>query len=98
MRKLRSLGWLSLLLFFSPAMKAQQTFPVNGITDPREGYFAFTNATIVKDGQTTLKNATMIIRKGKIVSVGTNITVPKEAVVINCSGKFIYPSLVDIYS
>ena len=98
MRKLRSLGWLSLLLFFSPAMKAQQTFPVNGITDPREGYFAFTNATIVKDGQTTLKNATMIIRKGKIVSVGTNVTVPKEAVVINCSGKFIYPSLVDIYS
>ena len=98
MRKLRSLGWLSLLLFFSPAMKAQQTFPVNGVTDPREGYFAFTNATIVKDGQTTLKNATMIIRKGKIVSVGTNVTVPKEAVVINCSGKFIYPSLVDIYS
>ena len=98
MRKLRSLGWLSLLLFFSPAMKAQQTFPVNGITDPREGYFAFTNATIVKDGQTTLKNATMIIRKGKIVSVGTNVTVPKEAVLINCSGKFIYPSLVDIYS
>ena len=98
MRKLRSLGWLSLLLFFSPATKAQQTFPVNGVTDPREGYFAFTNATIVKDGQTTLKNATMIIRKGKIVSVGTNVTVPKEAVVINCSGKFIYPSLVDIYS
>ena len=98
MRKLRSLSWLSLLLLFSIVMKAQQTFPVNGVADPRESYFAFTNATIVKDGQTTLKNATLIIRKGKIVSVGTNLTVPKEAVVINCSGKFIYPSLVDIYS
>src|SRR6185503_11898602 len=85
MRKLRSLSWLSLLLLFSIVMKAQQTFPVNGVADPRESYFAFTNATIVKDGQTTLKNATLIIRKGKIVSVGTNLTVPKEAVVINCS-------------
>jgi imidazolonepropionase-like amidohydrolase len=98
MRKLRSLSWLSLLLLFSPFLNAQQTFPVNGVVDPREEYFAFTNATIVKDGQTTLKNATLIIRKGKIVSVGTNVTVPKEAVTINCSGKFVYPSLIDIYS
>ena len=98
MRKSRSLSWLSLLLLFYSAMNAQQTFPVNGVADPREIYFAFTNATIVKDGQSTLKNATLIIRKGKIVSVGTNVSVPKEAVVVNCSGKFIYPSLIDIYS
>lgn len=98
MRKLRSLSWLSLLLLFSLAMNAQQTFPVNGVADPREYYFAFTNATLVKDGQTTLKNATLIIRKGKIVNVGTHVTIPKEAVVVNCSGKFIYPSLIDIYS
>src|SRR5260221_14277716 len=98
MRKLRSLSWLSLLLLFSPAMNAQQTFPVNGVADPRESYFAFTNATIVKDGQATLKNATLIIRKGKIVSMGTNITLPKETVVVDCSGKYIYPSLIDIYS
>ena len=24
--------------------------------------------------------------------------VPKDAVVINCSGKYIYPSLIDIYT
>ncbi|MGC4036648.1 MAG: amidohydrolase family protein [Chitinophagaceae bacterium] len=98
MRKLRSLYWLSLLLLFSEAMQGQQTFPVNGVVDPREGWFAFTNATIVKDGQTTLKNATLIIHKGKIASIGTNLTVPKEAVTIDCNGKFIYPSLIDIYS
>jgi len=68
MRKLRSLTGVSLLLLFSLAVNAQQTFPVNGVADPRESYFAFTNATIVKDGQTTLKNATLVIRKGKIVA------------------------------
>ena len=79
-------------------VKAQVTFPVNGITDPRTGCYAFTNATIVKDGQTTLNNATLVIRDGRITGVGTNASVPKDAVVINCKGKYIYPSLIDIYT
>ncbi len=78
--------------------KAQVTVPVNGITDPRTGCYAFTNATIVKDGQATLSNATLVIRNGRIMEVGTNAAVPKDAVVINCTGKYIYPSLIDIYS
>jgi len=77
---------------------AQVTFPVNGVADPKVKCFAFTNATIVKDVQTTLTNATLVIREGKIVSVGTSVTIPKDAVVVNCSGKFIYPSFIDIYS
>ncbi|MCW3118017.1 MAG: amidohydrolase, partial [Chitinophagaceae bacterium] len=84
MRKLSSLSWLALLLLFSPTIHAQQTFPVNGVTDPRTGSYAFTNATIVKDGQTTLNNATLVIREGKVIVAGTNVTIPKDAVVINC--------------
>ena len=60
--------------------------------------YAFTNASIVKDAQTTLQNATMVIRQGKIVAVGNNIAIPKDAVVIDCSGKYIYPAFIDIYS
>src|SRR5678815_2258958 len=70
--------------------KAQVTFPVNGVSDPRTGCYAFTNATIVKDGQATLKNATLVIRDGRITSVGGNASIPKDAVVINCAGKYIY--------
>lgn len=77
---------------------AQETFPVNGTTDPREGYYAFINATIVKDAQTTLQNAVLVIKQGKIVSAGTNVAVPKEAVVIDLKGKYIYPSFIDLYS
>lgn len=87
-------GSLALCIF----AKAQVTFPVNGVSDPRSGCYAFTNATIVKDGQTTLNNATLVIRDGKIIGVGANASIPKDAVVINCSGKYIYPSLIDIYT
>ena len=77
---------------------AQETFPVNGVTDIRNDYFAFTNATIVKDPQTILQNATLVIKQGKIISVGTNISVPKDAAVIDCKGKYIYPSFIDLFS
>ncbi|MFI5185970.1 MAG: amidohydrolase family protein [Chitinophagales bacterium] len=85
-------------LLFCIFAKSQVTFPVNGITDPRTGCYAFINATIVRDGQTTLKNSTLIIRDGKIAAVGASSAVPKDAVVINCSGKYIYPSFIDIYT
>lgn len=79
-------------------LSAQETFPVNGVADKRDGCYAFTHATIVKDGQTTLQDATLIIRKGKIVSTGANAGIPKDAVVIDCKGKYIYPSFIDAYT
>lgn len=77
---------------------AQETSPVNGVADIRDRVFAFTNATIVKDAGTTLTNASLVIKKGRIVAAGNNISIPADAVVINCSGKYIYPSFIDIYS
>ncbi len=76
----------------------QVTFPVNDVAEPKEGCYGLTHATIVKDAQTTLTDATMLIRKGKIVEIGTKVTLPKDAVVIDCKGKYIYPSFIDIYS
>ena len=77
---------------------SQATFPENGVVDPRRGSYAFTNATIVKDATTTLNNATLLIKDGKIISVGTSTKVPAGAVEIDCKGKFIYPSFIDIYA
>src|SRR5688572_17640926 len=77
---------------------AQTTFPVNGIADPKDGSYAFTNATIVKDAATTIQKGTLLIREGKIVAAGADISIPKDAVVIDCEGKYIYPSFIDIYS
>ncbi len=85
-------------LLFASLLQAQETFQVNGVGDKRDGCYAFTNATIVKDAQTTLTNATLVIRDGKIVSVGNGVTIPKDAVVVDCKDKYIYPSFIDIFS
>lgn len=85
-------------LLFPAALLAQQTFPVNGVADPRTNCYAFTHATLVKDPQTTLTDATLVIRDGKIVAAAPGVPVPKDAVVVDCKGKYIYPSFIDIYS
>ncbi len=79
-------------------VQAQETFPVNGVADKRQDCFAFTNATIVQSSTSILQKATLVIKDGKIVAVGTTVSIPKDAVVIDCSGKFIYPSFIDIYT
>ncbi|MCC6286844.1 MAG: amidohydrolase family protein [Chitinophagaceae bacterium] len=94
----RILSFLAILFMLHEQISAQQTFPVNAVADERLGYYAFTNATVVKDAKTTLQNAVVIIKKGKIIAAGSNIPVPKEAVIIDCKGKYIVPSFIDIYS
>ena len=95
---LLGLVWMAGLLSTALPSNAQVTFPENGVADTRHGHFAFTNATIVKDGSTTLSKATLIIKDGKIVAVGNNLKVPSSAVEIDCQGKYIYPSFIDIYA
>ena len=94
----RTLPLLLFLLSLSLIASAQTTFPVNGVADPRQHCYAFTHATIVKDGQSTLTNATLVIRDGLIVGAGAGLAIPADAVVVDCSGKYIYPSFIDLYS
>ncbi len=77
---------------------AQETFPRNNVADQREGLYAFTNVTIYKSWNEKLDDATMVIRKGKIMAIGLGIAVPDGAVVLDVAGKTIYPSFIDIYS
>jgi imidazolonepropionase-like amidohydrolase len=86
------------VLALSLAGRAQTTFPLNDVADPKYSHYAFTNATIVKDANTTITNATMVIKDGKIVAVGQGLKVPAGAIEVNASGKYIYPSFIDIYS
>nr|WP_319510711.1 amidohydrolase family protein [uncultured Draconibacterium sp.] len=78
--------------------EAQDLSPVMGVGDERAEVYAFTHATVVVDYQTTLKDAVLIIQKGKIMDVGKNLNVPEGAVVIDLEGKYIYPSFVDLFT
>lgn len=98
MRKYKTaLLFLIIGLQLNPVL-SQETFPVNGVADKRIGVYAFTNARIIKDAQNILSNGTLVIREGKIIAVGTQVSIPADAAVIDCKGKYIYPSFIDIYS
>lgn len=83
--------------FFSFA-HAQILSPVLGVGDERPEVYAFTNATVVVNYQTEIKDAVMVIKKGKIIGVGKNTEIPDDAVVFDLEGKFIYPSFVDLFT
>lgn len=88
-------------MFFALQLNAafsQETYPVNGVADKRTGVYAFTNATIVKDAQNSPAVATLLIKEGRIVAIGSSVSIPKDATVIDCKGRYIYPSFIDIYS
>ena len=45
-----------------------------------------------------LPNATIVVRDGKILAVGTNVAVPAGARVIDATGKVIIPGMIDEHS
>jgi imidazolonepropionase-like amidohydrolase len=61
--------------------------------EPR--YFAIKNARIVSVSGPVIANGTVVIAKGLIQSVGTNVTIPAEAWVIDGTGLTVYPGLID---
>ncbi len=89
---------LLLLLFLSYSLAAQATFPQNGVEDQRERFYALTGASVHTDYETVVENATLVIRKGKVISVTANGSVPEGAVQIEMQGKHIYPAFIDAYS
>ena len=86
------------ILLYALTVYAQENFPVNDVHDPRPTTYAFTNAIIFVDYQTKIDTATLLIRDGKIVSVGSDVQIPADAKVFDLSGKYIYPGFIDMYT
>jgi len=79
-------------------LQAQTTYPTNGVNDPRQGHYAFTNATIYVDYNKKIDNGTLIIKEGKVVEVAQGSKTPKSAIIVDCKGKTIYPSFIETFS
>ena len=76
----------------------QETFPRNDVLDKRMEAYAFTNASIVIDHETTISDATLLIKEGKIQNTGQGIVIPDGYNIVDLKGKFIYPSFIDLHS
>ncbi|MEK7484809.1 MAG: amidohydrolase family protein, partial [Planctomycetota bacterium] len=91
----RSLLWLILTL--NTFLHAQTT-PLNGIRDQTPSLLALTHAKIVLSPESTLENATLLIQSGKILAVGTSVSIPPEATLLDLSGYVLYPGFIDPYT
>lgn len=56
------------------------------------------NATIMTAAGPTITNGSVLLRDGKITAVGTNVTAPADALVIDGTGKYVTPGLIDVHS
>ena len=80
------------LLFISTTLLAQsdhtgQAYPT--------GTFAITGATIIQSPGQVVDSATVVIADGLIHAVGTDISIPNDAEVIDGSDLFVYPGFID---
>jgi len=68
-------------------------------SDKPSGVIALTNGRVItmEDGA-VMENGTVIIENNIIKSVGTDITIPSGAHIIDCEGKSIMPGIIDAHA
>jgi imidazolonepropionase-like amidohydrolase len=64
--------------------------------EPRS--FAIRGAKVVPVSGAPMENATVLVSRGIITAVGTNVTIPPDAWVIEGKGLIVYPGLVDAFT
>ena len=87
------------ILFSVLSVNAQEYFPVNtSVKTSKNTMVAFKNATIYVNSKNVIKKGTLLIKDGKVISVGKSVRIPEGTNSIDLNGKTIYPSFIDIYS
>jgi imidazolonepropionase-like amidohydrolase len=82
-----------IVLFTSPAFSSD-IIPGK----PQEKPIALVGGTIHTVTKGTIENGVVLFDKGKIVAVGKEINIPKDAEVIDVKGKHIYPGLINAFT
>jgi imidazolonepropionase-like amidohydrolase len=97
MRKLNAL----LILFVLAWMPMLRTTQAQSNTSQRSNTVQDTlirNATVLTVSHGTLQNTDILIRKGKISEIGRNLKAPENTRVIDATGKFVMPGIIDCHS
>ena len=56
------------------------------------------NATVLTAAGQELSNASVLFRDGKVVAVGASVQAPSDAQVVDGTGKFVTPGIIDTHS
>jgi hypothetical protein len=80
-------------------LAATLTFSLTGGAAAPAGLtYAIRGATIVTVSGDTITNGTVLMSNGVIQAVGTNVTVPVDAIVTDGAGLTVYPGFIDLAS
>ncbi|MEQ9310883.1 MAG: amidohydrolase family protein [Balneolaceae bacterium] len=64
-----------------------------------EGTIAFTNARIITmEGDNVIESGTILVEGNRITAIGSNVSIPLGAKVMDVSGKTIMPGIVDAHA
>lgn len=81
-------------LLLAPSSATAQEQPAHPTFPPN---FAITNARIVTVAGPVIERGTIVVRDGVITEVGSGVSVPADAWIINGRGKTVYPGLIDAF-
>src|SRR5215212_10860346 len=75
-------------------------FPVNAALGQRQTSpeTLIRNATVLTVTRGTLPNTDVLLRNGKIAAIGKNLNAPANARIIDATGKYILPGIIDCHS
>ena len=98
MRKLISffLAFVVLAPAWGLSVRAQQRGGSANTNAPAE--ILIRNATILTASHGTLQNSDILIRNGKIAAIGQNLKAPTGARIVDATGKYVMPGIVDCHS
>jgi hypothetical protein len=86
---------LSALVLSACALGVWSVYSTDRARADEPSYFAIKNARIVTVSGAPIPNGTVVISNGLVKAVGTNVTIPPEARVIDGTGLIVYPGLID---
>lgn len=88
---------ISLGLVFSGLVSAQVGYWQNDTTTKDQSVYVIKNITLYQDYKTVINDAVLVVQNGKILESG-KVSIPKNAVVIDGKGAYVYPSFIDSYT
>ena len=92
--KIKFILTYALILVFTLNLIASDIIPGK----PQNKPIALVGGTIHTITQGTIENGVVLFDKGKIIAVGKNVNIPKDAEIINISGKHVYPGLINAFT
>jgi len=72
--------------------------PPDAVLPPAPAAIVIQNATILTVSHGTIEHGSILLVNGKIAEVGQSVHAPKDALVIDGTGQFVMPGIVDCHS